>query len=327
MNIESAARDYLGELHIRSSSQHTRRAYLREVEDFVRFIGDRRLERSLYREYIGTLGRRSLSRISIARAQAVLRAFFGWMENEGLICAEQNVTTLLPGVRQPRKLPRVPSEAQIAALLSGPLAGSAWPERDRAMLELLYATGMRAQELVSLKIEDLWLTNRAVRVRGKGGKERISVFGEPAAATLSAYLESRGRRMQKSTTATLFVSLGKGPRSEQMTTRSLHRIVGALGKSAGIPDLRPHLLRHACATHWMERGAGIGAIRCQLGHEKLSTTMGYARLSVGRTLSAYRAAMTGPEPSEETVQVGVLGSTPCTDMGGGMRNVTIRVSG
>ncbi|MEJ2422794.1 MAG: tyrosine recombinase XerC [Acidobacteriota bacterium] len=240
------------------------------------------------RGYLGHLHQRGLSRASIMRKLATLRSFFRFLHREGLIPA--NPARALRSPRQVKKVPRVLTEEDAAALVEeagNHVNGKArvMELRDRAALELLYASGLRASELVGLDMERLLLSERLVRVVGKGDKERIVPFGEPAFRALQVYIAARDPAPVS--TSPVFIN----NRGGRLTSRSLQRIVNKYVKRAPLTqDATPHTLRHSFATHLLSRGADLRAIQELLGHESLSTTQKYTHVATSRLKALYDSA-------------------------------------
>jgi integrase/recombinase XerC len=309
--VRSALGDF--EKHLRDErrvSEHTLRNYLSDLEQFASFLasampGVRRPEEVdtlALRTYLGYLHQKGISKASVMRKLAALRTFFRFLHREGRVAS--NPAKALHTPRQVRKVPRVLSEAESVALVEAPpspedhsLAGL----RDRALLELLYATGMRASEVVGLDMERLLLSDRIIRVWGKGRKERVVPFGEPAARAVEAYLAARPDAGALGPASPVFCNLKGG----RLTSRSLQRIVEKYLKIAPMDkDASPHTLRHSFATHLLSRGADLRAIQELLGHESLSTTQKYTHVAASHLKAVYdsahpRARRSGAAPEEE----------------------------
>ncbi|MCI4398383.1 MAG: tyrosine recombinase XerC [Acidobacteria bacterium] len=275
-------------------SSHTARAYLSDIAQLLSFlstvfpkgVGVDKIDTLTLRGYLGYLHQQGLSKASVMRKLATLRAFFRFLHREGRI--QSNPARALRAPRQIKKVPRVLSEEDAAGLVEAPKPLAAHPLqglRDRAMLELLYATGLRASELVGLDSERLLMQERLVRVIGKGRKERIVPFGEPAARALEAYLAVRPGPLNPR--SPVFVNLRGG----RLTSRSLQRIVEKymplLMTDAGAS---PHTLRHSFATHLLARGADLRAIQELLGHASLSTTQKYTHVATAQLKALYDKA-------------------------------------
>jgi integrase/recombinase XerC len=241
------------------------------------------------RSYLASLHRGRLANRSIARHLSSLRSFFRWACREGHL--ERNPARGVPSPRVPKTLPRALTLADTESLLDADLEGS-FPERDRALFELLYATGLRVSEASGLDVEDVDFSARLARVVGKGSKERIVPFGEAAAESLEEYLPARAARRRGYAGPTepsggdpLFVNARGG----RLTTRSMARLLKHRLRAAGLPaEISPHALRHTFATHLLEAGADLRAIQELLGHASLSTTQKYTHLDAARLAEVYR---------------------------------------
>lgn len=309
--LEQLAGDYMAVLAAeRAASEHTVRAYRRELVSFAAFATKRlgaaavpaQIEHPLIREYLGTLYANNLSKPSVARALAAIRSWFGWLARNGHI--EQNPAKLVATPKLPKHLPRVPGIEQVNQVLDGlgavrsrkseetteeAGAETAWPERDRVILELLYGCGIRNAELVGLNLDDIQWSNECLLVRGKGRKERLVPLGDAAAAALREYLPCRSQKLtaaKKPSEALLLNARMRG--NGRLTTRSVGRIVKQLALAHGLAaDVHPHTLRHAFGTHMLEEGADLRAIQEILGHARLSTTQRYTHLTASQVAAVY----------------------------------------
>jgi integrase/recombinase XerC len=278
---------YLGEE--RGCSPHTVRNYLSDVAAFSEFL--RRLapdyelklvDPPLIRSFFTSLYAGRRAKATIARKRASLRAFFNFLRRRGLVARNP-----VCGVRDPRerKLPRWLGHEEVRRLVEAPSGETLAAARDRAILEVLYSTGMRVGELVSLDGDRLDLGGGLVRVRGKGRKERMAVLGEPARAALHAYLGHPERRPGTAAGRAVFLNLRGG----RLTVRSVARIVDRYVRQTAVASgVSPHTLRHTFATHLLEAGAGLRDIQELLGHAALSTTAGYAHVTRAAMQEAYR---------------------------------------
>ena len=282
--------------HERKASPHTVRAYERELHGFAEFMAARfgarcapaKIEHRQIRAYLGELYGRGLSKASVARALAAIRSWFRWLARQGLV--EQSPAALVATPKLPKHLPRVPTIEEMNRVVeSADDEAAAWPERDRAIFELLYGCGIRNAELVGIDLNDIHWADEAILVRGKGRKERYVPLGDAAAEALRAYLPLREAKLAgagKSSSALLLNLRLRGNR--RLTTRSVGRIVKKIALAHGLPaDVHPHTLRHAFGTHMLEEGADLRAIQELLGHERLSTTQRYTQLTVGQVAEVY----------------------------------------
>ena len=236
-------------------------------------------------------GRPRYAPASIARALVAVRSFHRFCLDEGLLAVDPSEQVGAP--RVPQGIPKALSESEVAALLEAVVGDTARALRDRAIVETLYATGVRISELVGLDRRDLDSEDGLVRVLGKGGKERIVPVGRSARDALTAYFAHgrpelvRERRRTRSDAEAVFLNARGGRLSRQ----SCWKIVRTAGERAGLGGrLSPHVLRHSCATHMLDRGADIRVVQELLGHASLSTTQVYTKVSPERLRAVYEAA-------------------------------------
>jgi len=248
-----------------------------------------RLDTLAVRSYLAHLHRARLSNRSLARHLSSLRSFFRWACRAGHL--EKNPAAGLPSPRVPKTLPRAMTLPDTERLLAAEEENSFIPERERALFELLYATGLRVSEAAGLDVEDVDLEARLLRVTGKGSRERIVPFGEAAGEALRAYLPSRAALRHRAGSESpeegepLFVNARGG----RLTTRSMARLLKRRLRAAGLPEeISPHALRHTFATHLLQAGADLRAIQELLGHASLSTTQKYTHLDAARLREVYR---------------------------------------
>ncbi len=270
----------------RRASPHTLRSYsadLAEFQGFVRTQGASGLDvvdARLLRAYLVRLHQRRLAKSSIARKLASVRSCFRFLTRRGLVAGNPARQVRTPSV--PRRLPSFLPQDESKELLDRPVGPSAAGRRDHAILELLYASGLRVAECCGLDLDDLDRRRATVRVLGKGDKERVVPVGEAALAALDAYLGRRGE--------------GSGPlfcnqRGGRLTPRSVHRIVRRLARAAGLTRrVSPHTLRHTFATHMLAEGADLRLIQELLGHSRLSTTQRYTHVSPEHLMKVYDRA-------------------------------------
>ncbi|MBN1424413.1 tyrosine recombinase XerC [Candidatus Fermentibacteria bacterium] len=242
------------------------------------------------RAYLAHLHGTGVGGRSLGRKLSSLRAFFAWLGGRD----NHDPTAALTRPKERRALPRVLSETQAGALVESPDPQCADAGRDRAILELLYGSGLRASEVVAADVEDLDLSTRLLRVHGKGGKERIVPMGGPCVMALKAHLEARAAAIG-SWQGPLFPGRGSGGR---ISSRTVQRIVTAWAGRSGMGGVHPHLLRHTFATHLLDRGAELRAVQELLGHASLATTQIYTHLTLERMRTAYQQAH--PHAGEET---------------------------
>jgi integrase/recombinase XerC len=287
------------ERHLRSErgrSENTVRAYVRDVGAFLEDLGAgddaalREVRLADLRAWLGRVARGGAARATVARTSASLRTFFRWCERTGRVDADPSLRLSAP--RRHRTLPPVLGQRSATALLdvAALAADDADPLhlRDRAALELLYATGIRVGELVGLDVDDVDLDSRVLRVVGKGDKERRVPFGQPAAEAVREYLH-RGRPRLLAPGSGPALLLGRrGRRADQRQVRDVvHRLLEHVPDA---PDLGPHGLRHSAATHLLEGGADLRMVQELLGHASLATTQVYTHVSVDRLKRSYAQA-------------------------------------
>ena len=281
------AAGFFRRLEVRGISAATRRSYASDLDQLFAWLTGRGLtlddlDRRTVRAYSAELGRRGYAPATTARKLSTLRGLCRDLAERGALGADP--TRQLPGPRRRRRLPRVLSLPDVEALLAA--AGGTEPLalRDRLVLELLYGCGLRSQELVGLATDDVRAGEAQLVVHGKGGKTRIVPMGEEAAAALRRYL-ARGRgALGAGRGGDATARLGERPLLVTRTGRALltsdvRRVLLRYCRLAGIEPASPHMLRHAYATHMLERGADLRAIQELLGHASVSTTQVYTHVS------------------------------------------------
>jgi integrase/recombinase XerC len=300
----------------RNASAHTVRAYESDLLQFLSHVaaatGGRvsqlrpaALDRDAIRRFVGELHQRGRSNATASRKLAAVRTFLRYLRRESLIDDDPGALVATPKRRI--KMPAHLSEAEMAALLAAAAEPTPLGRRDRAILELFYASGLRLSELAGLDMEDVNLAARMARVLGKGGKQRLVPFNTSTARALREYLERRhdlrpeergerqtgrqkasadppGRFRTPRSRDPLFVNYRGG----RLTVRSIDRLVRRYATSASVRDITAHGLRHSFATHLLERGADLRAIQELLGHARLSTTERYTHVNAAQLLSVYR---------------------------------------
>ncbi|WP_315583474.1 tyrosine recombinase XerC [Actinomyces viscosus] len=292
---------YRGYLSLqRDLSQHTVRAYLADVGDLLSFLGVGEddaepvdpalaaLDLADLREWLATLAASGHSRATLARRSASIRTFSAWAFEEDLLALD--VAARLRAPRVDNRLPGVLTTQQAEQLLqtAADLAsgGDSLAVRDLAIIETLYATGVRVSELVGLDVTDLDHSQRTLRVLGKGRKERTVPYGLPAARALEGWLGRRGEVCAPDAGAALFL----GARGRRIDPRAVRDVVHRLCAAAQVPDLGPHGLRHSAATHVLGGGADLRSVQELLGHSSLATTQRYTHVSAERLRSVYEQA-------------------------------------
>jgi len=273
----------------RNASPHTQRAYANDLHQFREHLREelgcearpKDVDHLLIRSFLARLHRQGLKKVSAARKLASLRTFFRFLCRQGAL--ERNPAQPLLSPRLERRIPTPLEEAEVVSLLDVPGDGLA-SLRARAILELLYATGLRCAELVSLDVPAVDLAGRTLRVVGKGRKERIVLFGGPARAALQAYLGARAGQRPRS--EALFLNARGG----RLTDRSVRTLVAHRVRALALKTkVSPHSLRHSFATHLLRHGADLRAIQELLGHSSLSTTQRYTHVDTRQILDIYRS--------------------------------------
>jgi integrase/recombinase XerC len=312
------------------ASAHTVRAYESDISQFLTFVSKYLVKprpaltfddfgRDNIREFLAALHKRGNSRSSAARKLAAIRAFGKYLRREGKI--EGDPAALVGTPRQDQHLPAHLGEAEMARLLDMPNTSTPLGRRDRAILELFYASGLRLSELVALDVDDVNLSSRTVRVFGKGRKERLVPFNRTTEAAIRAWLTDwedlsaggdRSRDEVRSSAAagartTLRQLVGRGSsgtgrrkpgdalflnyQGKRLSTRSVDRLVRKyVAQCSSRFGISPHALRHSFATHLLQRGADLRAIQELLGHARLSTTQRYTHVNAAQLIEAYKKA-------------------------------------
>ncbi len=273
----------------RNASPHTISSYERDLRQLAAYLAESgvRWDKAgnvVLRGFLATLHEKKLKRSTIGRKLAAMRAFYGFAVKRKWLAG--NPARVLATPRQEKKVPSFLSEEEAAALLDLPGTGKPVDVRDRAILELLYGTGVRVSELVGADVEDVHLEERLVRVRGKGKKERLVPFGRKAAETLQDYLRVRSELLGgRPAESAVFVNYRGG----RLTPRSVERMVRkAVARTAVRRRISPHSLRHSFASHLLGRGADLRVIQELLGHASLATTQKYTHVDLRRLLEVYR---------------------------------------
>ena len=284
--------DYL--TYERNVSINTVTAYRDDLESFVSFLCDdyftmsremldwRKADRLAVRSYLAFMARQKLSRASMARHLSTLRTFFRFLMREEIV--ESNPARTVTTPKREKHLPSVLQTSDVEVLFEQPDLSDNLGLRDRGWLELLYGSGLRIGELVGIDIDDVELRGRLVKVRGKGGKERIVPFGSKAEEALRAWLRVRSAPPDE---PAVFVNY----RGERITARSVRRLFDRYVRAASLrAGISPHTLRHSFATHLLNAGADLRAIQELLGHASLSTTQKYTHLNDYQLLAVYKKA-------------------------------------
>jgi integrase/recombinase XerC len=283
----------------RNASAHTVRAYESDLSQFLKHVaaaaGVKRadltpshLDRMAIRGFLADLHKRGLSRASAARKLAAARTFLRYLRREGLM--DDDSGTLVPTPKREVRMPVHLSEEEMARLLEAPDDDGPLGRRDRAILELFYASGLRLSELVGLDMDDVNIGAQMVRTLGKGGKQRLVPFNKTTASAIRAYLKDRAllvppKSRQRHAADPLFVNY----RGTRLTVRSVDRLVRQHALTSRVrAGVSPHALRHSFATHLLQRGADLRSIQELLGHSSLNTTQRYTHVNAAQLLDVYR---------------------------------------
>jgi integrase/recombinase XerD len=273
----------------------TLEAYARDLRDFWEFLEARgrkgwaAVSLDDVRDYLVVLEARSLGARSRARRLSALRQFFRFLEREEQVAV--NPLELLDSPRLPRKLPQVLGEKEVAALLAAPDPTTPQGRRDGALLEVLYATGLRVSELVGLTLKQVDLRRGVVRPLGKGSKERVVPMVAQAVAKLQDYLaQGRPQLLKGRDSPYIFIN----HRGGRLSRQGFWKILKQYALKAGVRGLSPHTLRHSFATHLLSRGANLRVLQLLLGHADLATTQIYTHLDAARLREVYQKAHPRP---------------------------------
>ncbi len=267
----------------RNASPHTLVNYTHDLVGLQRFLAAidwTRVDLVALRRYVADQRSRGGAKSSIARRIAAIRSFFRFLCREGHLAVNPAATLTAP--KRDRKLPTFLGLPDVTKLLEAPAGHDTASRRDRAILELLYSTGIRVSELVGLRLQDVDLLGGVAKVAGKGKKERLVPIGAPAVRAIHRYVEGRGDAAHPA--SPVFLNLAGG----RLTDRSVRRILIKYLRQVAIQErVSPHTLRHSFATHLLDRGADLRSVQELLGHASLSTTQIYTHVSTERMKSVY----------------------------------------
>ena len=266
-------------------SPHTIRAYTEDLNEFFIFLDKKpkNVDNLDIRSFLASLHHKKLKKSSISRKLASIRSFFKYLHREGYVI--KNPAKLVSSPKVPRTLPRFLSIDEVFALMDKPQGDTFKATRDKAILELLYSSGLRVSELTSLDISDLNIKESLILVKGKGRKERIVPIGSKATDAIHNYLPERISLKNKS--PALFLN----SRGGRLTQRSVRRILLHYSRMISLKgNLSPHTLRHTFATHLLHEGADLRSIQELLGHSSLSTTQKYTHVDIGYLTEVYDRA-------------------------------------
>ncbi len=275
----------------RNASPYTVRNYTTDLLSFFQFLRTKEIgslkevDRHVLRDYLSQLMEQGFAKASIARKLSAIRSFYRYLLREEIISASPIMTT---SPKLDKRLPSFLTIDEIERLLEAPDLSTPQGQRDRALIELLYASGLRVSELVNLNLEQVNLDSREIRVWGKGSKERMVLMGEPAAKALSAYLEQgRPKLLGNKMSSALFLNRYGGRLPERRVQRILEKYANIAGIDKGV---HPHMLRHTFATHLLDGGADLRVVQELLGHANLSSTQIYTHVTKSQARKVYLSA-------------------------------------
>jgi len=275
--------------HEKNASKHTVASYRRDLYQLAEYLGKRKItlknvDNVVLRGFLATLYEKQNKKSTVARKLAAIRSFFQFCLRKKIL--DDNPAKVVSTPKQEKHMPSFMSEDEMSMFLDLPQSKKPLDLRDRSILELLYATGIRVSELVGIDLEDVNFQEKLIRVKGKGKKERLVPFGKKAEESMLVYLQSRyiihdGEIDEEA----LFLNY----KGQRITSRSIERIVDKyIQRSALHRKISPHSLRHSFASHLLSRGADLRVIQELLGHESLATTQKYTHLDLKRLLEVYK---------------------------------------
>ena len=295
--MKATIRQFADYLTTRNASAHTVRNYVSDLEQFHRYLtltdqGGRiktfpaqKLDTQLIREYLGYLHDQSIQKASIARKISTIRSFCRYLCRQNVL--QFNPAKPIRSPKVPECIPNYLTVEDCVTLIEAADLSTPKGRRDRAILELLYACGLRVSELAGLNIADIDFKNTLILVRGKGKKERLVPFGKYCHVALNAYLEEHCKLHPVDTSYPLFINNVR----TRLTSRSVGRVIEKYLRRSGLNQkISPHGLRHSFATHLLNSGADLRSIQELLGHKNLSTTQKYTHLSIGHLMEQYDKA-------------------------------------
>jgi tyrosine recombinase XerC len=284
----------------RNVSPYTVRNYTTDLSDFFQFLKGKEIslledvDRHVLRDYLSYLVGRGIVKASIARKLSAIRSFYRYLVREGIL--KTNPIERASSPKLDKRLPSFLTLDEVERLLNAPDLSTPQGQRDRALLELLYASGLRVSELVSLDLNQINLDTSEIRVWGKGSKERVVLMGKPATEALRNYLEqSRPKLLGKKKTNAIFLNRY----GQRLPERSVQRILADYAAKAGIEKrVHPHILRHTFATHLLDGGADLRVVQELLGHARLSSTQIYTHVTKSQARKVYLSAHPGAQAKD-----------------------------
>jgi integrase/recombinase XerC len=278
----------------KNASPYTVRNYRDDLLDFLYFLkkkkvdplNETKLDRHVLRDYLSELVNRGIVKTSIARKLSAIRSFYRYLVREKIIA--KNPVEQVSSPKLDKRLPSFLTIEEMGRLLNAPDLSTPLGQRDRALLELLYASGLRVSELVGLTLEQVDLESNEIRVMGKGAKERVVLMGEPAAAALKSHLEhGRLELLGKKRSQALFLSRY----GQRLLARDVQKLLEHYAKKADIGKrVHPHMLRHTFATHLLDGGADLRVVQELLGHARLTSTQIYTHVTKRQARKVYLSA-------------------------------------
>jgi len=275
------------------ASPYTVRNYKNDLLDFLYFLKKERIDpldeakvdRHVLRDYLSKLVERGTAKTSIARRLSAIRSFYRYLEREKIIT--KNPIERVSSPKLEKRLPAFLTTEEVEKLLNAPDTSTPLGQRDRALLELLYASGLRVSELAGLTLEQIDLETNEIRVLGKGSKERMTLMGIPAAGALKGYLQDGRNKLLTKKTSALFLNRY----GQRLLERDVQKLLNKHARKAGIGKrVHPHMLRHTFATHLLDGGADLRVVQELLGHARLTSTQIYTHVTKGQARKVYLAA-------------------------------------
>ena len=277
----------------KNASLYTIKNYRHEIRQFLDFLKEQGIDswddvdRYVLRRYLAWLQAEGYVKASIARRISEMRSFCRYLVREDIL--DTNPIRTISSPKIPKRLPNYLAPHEVEALLAAPDATVPQGQRDRAIMEVLYASGLRVSEVVSLNLSNLDLRHGELRVWGKGGKERLALLGQPACRALTRYIQDGRSKLIKENRATNALFLNRW--GTRLSTRSVSNVLDKYAKLAGLERrVTPHVMRHTFATHLLDGGADLRTVQELLGHASLSSTQIYTHVSQARAKEVYRKA-------------------------------------
>ena len=277
----------------RNASPHTYRAYQRDIEQFLVYLKRankelENLDHKSFRQYLALLQTLKYKRKTIARKLASLKSFYKYLKREDYVHSDP--TSFISSPKIEKRLPRILEIESVEELLSLAFLADPAGQRDRALLETLYGTGIRVSELVGLDVENIDFTQAEIRVLGKGQKERVLPINKHSLDAIDRYLQDprnkilKAMKIDKDEEKALFLNVRGG----RLSAVGVRKILAKYGKKIGFSRLTPHTLRHSFATHLLEAGADLRVVQELLGHTSIASTQIYTQISTGKLREIYR---------------------------------------